>query len=252
MEIARWGLALVVLLLLSQTALAATLHGTVYREDLSVAKEALVTIGTQPEQRLLTTNGTYEFTLPPGNYTIRAVNVGGRNQSVEENVSVAQEGNFTFDLFFFPNMDQENALYNDIATDFQEPPAPLPQQQGNGVWPVVVLILAVLLILFGPFIYLHWHFQRVTRDLAREGAAREGAAEDDGKADDGQDLPADGKLQEVVAILKEEGGRMTQKELRRRLPDSEAKISLLVAELEQKGTVEKIKKGRGNILVLKK
>ena len=33
---------------------------------------------------------------------------------------------------------------------------------------------------------------------------------------------------------------------------SEAKISLMIAELEHKGLVEKIKKGRGNIVVLKK
>ena len=45
---------------------------------------------------------------------------------------------------------------------------------------------------------------------------------------------------------------MTQKELRDKLPSvSEAKISLIVSELESMGRVKKIKQGRGNIVVLR-
>jgi len=50
--------------------------------------------------------------------------------------------------------------------------------------------------------------------------------------------------------LKKEGGRMTQKEIRKHINLSEAKISLVIAELEDSGKIKKIKKGRGNILIL--
>ena len=53
-------------------------------------------------------------------------------------------------------------------------------------------------------------------------------------------------------MIRKEGGRATQKDIRKQIPLSEAKISLMLAELEHKGVVEKIKKGRGNIIILKK
>ena len=55
----------------------------------------------------------------------------------------------------------------------------------------------------------------------------------------------------VMDIIKKHGGRITQKELRKEMPLSEAKVSLLISELEHKNKIEKIKKGRGNIIILK-
>jgi uncharacterized membrane protein len=36
------------------------------------------------------------------------------------------------------------------------------------------------------------------------------------------------------------------------LPYSEAKVSLIVSDLESRGIIKKIKKGRGNILIINK
>jgi len=53
-------------------------------------------------------------------------------------------------------------------------------------------------------------------------------------------------------VIKNYGGRITQKELREKLPQhGEAKVSLMVDELEDMGIVKKFRKGRGNILVLR-
>ncbi len=62
-------------------------------------------------------------------------------------------------------------------------------------------------------------------------------------------LPKD--LYTIVQILKERGGRCTQKELCSKMAYSKAKVSLMVTDLEDRGMIKKIKKGRGNILVLK-
>ncbi len=62
-------------------------------------------------------------------------------------------------------------------------------------------------------------------------------------------LPAD--LQEVIDIIRGQGGRITQKNLRSRLKYSEGKVSLMLADLEKRKLVEKFKRGRGNIVILR-
>jgi uncharacterized membrane protein len=57
-------------------------------------------------------------------------------------------------------------------------------------------------------------------------------------------------LQDVLNIITKER-RINQKELRKILPYSEAKISIMLAELEQKNAIKRIKQGRGNIIILK-
>ena len=59
-----------------------------------------------------------------------------------------------------------------------------------------------------------------------------------------------GYLDQALEIIKKHDGRITQKELRQEMMYlSEAKVSLIVTELEHKGKVEKIKKGRGNVII---
>lgn len=62
-------------------------------------------------------------------------------------------------------------------------------------------------------------------------------------------LPEDLKI--VLETIKANGGRITQKELRKKLGFSEAKMSLIIADLERRGVIEKVKKGRGNVIFLK-
>jgi len=61
-------------------------------------------------------------------------------------------------------------------------------------------------------------------------------------------VPAD--LQEILDILRSQGGRMTQKDMRKRLKYSEGKVSLMLLDLEKRGKIQKFKKGRGNVLFL--
>lgn len=62
-------------------------------------------------------------------------------------------------------------------------------------------------------------------------------------------LPAD--LQEIMDIIRGHGGRITQKDLRNRLKYSEGKVSLMLADLERRDLIEKFKRGRGNVVILK-
>ena len=58
-------------------------------------------------------------------------------------------------------------------------------------------------------------------------------------------------LKEIIEILESLGGRMTQKDLRAKLNCSEAKVSLMITDLENRGLVHKVKKGRGNVILLR-
>lgn len=62
-------------------------------------------------------------------------------------------------------------------------------------------------------------------------------------------LPAD--LQEVMDIIRGQGGRITQKDLRSRLKYSEGKVSLMLADLERRELIEKFKRGRGNVVIIR-
>ncbi len=59
-------------------------------------------------------------------------------------------------------------------------------------------------------------------------------------------------LNNTLDIIKKNEGRITQKKLRKEMMHlSEGKVSLILTELEHKGLIEKVKRGRGNVILLK-
>jgi uncharacterized membrane protein len=83
------------------------------------------------------------------------------------------------------------------------------------------------------------------KELSREEAIVEMEAKVDQERNPGY-------LNRALDIIKGNDGRITQKDLRREMMDlSESKVSLIITELEHKGKIEKIKRGRGNIILLK-
>jgi len=221
----RLTLLLLVVILASPSVLGAELSGTIYDQNLDQATNVVVTVDTTPHQRILSTDGTYVFTIPPGNYTITAqYQLGSSNLTATENIAIRTDGTFVFDIFLFPGLDAE--LLDPVDPVLEEDElledAPVQQSTAQGAF-VRFLIIALVFLFF----YVAWRF------LANK-------TEEEG-------LPA-----EMLAFIDKSGGRVTQKELRKQFPLSEAKISLVVTELESAGKIQKIRKGRANILVRKK
>ena len=131
-----------------------------------------------------------------------------------ENVTVTN-GENRFDIILFPRL------------NFSEPPQMPVIEEKKSEPPYYLVAILICLAILGVLYY---------------AKKRENKIE--------EELPPD--LLEVVEILKKEGGRITQKELRKKLGYSEAKMSLIIADLERRGIIEKVKKGRGNIIFLKK
>ena len=228
---------------------AATLTGTIYNEQLLPEPNVILEVDTQPIQKFLAKEGKYSFVLPPGNYILTAEK---GEIVVSEPIVVVGEGVFVFDLFLLPDLIEETELLNetreDLLVDIDDP---------SRIWAYVVAgIITIFLVWrivkarkrYGPLPSI-WRWPK------RKGDALLVRKEEPTvtKNVDIEQVTGDSSVEEALAILRKNEGRMTQKDLRKELMHlSEAKVSLIVTELEHLGKVEKIKKGRGNVLILKK
>ncbi|MBI2654540.1 hypothetical protein HYX02_07095 [Candidatus Woesearchaeota archaeon] len=210
---------------------AATIYGTVYDLSLKKINNARVEINTSPKQVFVTQNGSYSFNVPNGFYTIKAQLIQKNTviASVKENITIKQPGEYVLDLILFPDVEEG---VEEIDFDVNED---VLGRERNGVL-IVFVVLVVLLAGIG-----FYYFRKIRS--SKEEIKEDKIIEKEEQKDD---------LEQIIKIIKQEGGRATQKEIRKQIPLSEAKISLMIAELEHKGFIEKIKKGRGNIILLKK
>ncbi|PIN87073.1 hypothetical protein COV19_01495 [Candidatus Woesearchaeota archaeon CG10_big_fil_rev_8_21_14_0_10_44_13] len=231
------ALILFAILVLQQTSSAATIYGNIYDEGLNRLDNVIVEINSKPEQLFVAKNGSYEFFVPEGDYILKA---GYYDEMyIEENISVASEGDYALDLILMPNVTDVPMLESELIEDEFENGSNYLLEGGM----ILLAIAAIAIIVrIGWAISMKKGKKRLSgkkiKDLAEEGQ---------GDIAEGEDFK-----DRIVEMLRKQGGRTTQKEIRKELPYSEAKISLVIAELEHKGIVEKIKKGRGNIIILKK
>ena len=209
---------LVILAVLPSVASAATIEGTVY--DMSLQKaSAVVSIDTVPKQQTVTVDGAYSFEVPAGSYMLSAETVQ-KDYKADESVVVETEGTYTLDIILFPSFEEERELMEE-AESFSLDEMPVADYSLILLAGIVVIIIAL------AFIGLK------VRKL---------------KPVHPKPLSAD--LDKAIRFIRKNGGRVSQKDLRQEFHLSEAKISLMVTELESMGLVKRIKKGRGNVIVL--
>lgn len=201
---------------------AATIYGEVYDFGLDLGINAVVDINTTPRQQIVAKDGSYSFTVTAGEYSLKA---RLNDYFIAETLSVPDEGSFELDLILLPDF-EEDVFKDDFLID--EPLSERPIYHWI-LWVFVFLLLAYI-------VYLVSKKKEVIKEV-KEIVHKEVAVHED--------------LDSILAFIEKEGGRTTQKDIRREFPHSEAKISLMLAELESKGLIERIKKGRGNIIVKK-
>jgi len=230
---------------------AATVHGTIYDLDLNPVKNTIVEINTMPNQRMVARDGSYTFSVPKGDYRIKATHdqPDGTLLLAAETLNVKNEGDYVLDLFLFPDLEEEDEILQDIDTDIGD--EAIEGKKSGASWILSGVIIAIFIIVVIIFFKLLPFMKRWPGKEAKDSEETKEAKAKIGAEKERQEaVVAKGDLGDVVSILKKHGGRMTQRDLRKELPLSEAKVSLLVAELEHQGRIKKIKKGRGNILIL--
>ena len=190
-----------ILIMMVMPVLAGTIHGTVY--DLNLDKvAAIVEVNSTPQQRMVAVDGDYSFALEEGSYllTARLILNNVIEANAEEEVMIIGEQDAVLDLILFPVLDDD--LVDDLG-DIDVDTAGIERPSQSYVGIILILIAVAILIL--------WYKRQPKQE------------KDD--------------LQKLIDFIKRQGGRTTQKDIRKEFPQSEAKISLMITELEHKGKI---------------
>ncbi len=247
--------ALIIMLIISAMlsgAQAATVQGTIYSwSDFEIPlKNAIIEINTIPVQSRVATDGTYFFdSLAPGNYTIRAKYY--RNNVLElaeeEDMQIVEkEGKYNIDLLLFPPTNPELEYLGDINLTGDLEIKGESDQTSNIIL-ILIPVLILILISAGTAMYFKSKKEKnpVTVEVSSEPLIEQHAVAP--KTTETSALPED--LNDLYNLIMKKGGRVTQKEVRGEMKCSEAKVSLMLDDLEDRGYIKKIKKGRSNIII---
>jgi len=207
-------LLLIVAILLVGTSSAAILHGSIYDSNLHPMNNVVVEVDSEPPQNFISKEGQYSFVLDTGDYTLKAMydSPDGENWYLERNISIQRNGYFVVDLLF------------DKKANTNGP--------GSGIISFWFVGFLIAILVLGAVLFFVFRKGKKPKEEVK--------------------LESDQYADELLKIIKKEGGRTTQKDIRKELPLSEGKVSLMISELEEKGIVKRIKKGRGNIIILQK
>lgn len=240
------------LLLLASNANAATVEGVVY-DGLTLEAQAnsILTINTNPIQTKVSKDGSYSFTVENGAYVLDAEyrERGVVTQRAQRTLLVDKDGTYTVDIILLPEV---GMVPSEPLPGEENTPTVLDQlANATGWWVMVVIILTAVS-------YAVWNVTKHTR-RQREHAQPAETMKDEKKNEKEESenvkmkmegVELDQYAEEVIGHIKRGGNRMTQKELRGMMKIGEAKVSLVVSELESENIIKKIKRGRENILVL--
>lgn len=240
------SITIIGILLFSLLATAATLTGSIYNSKLELEQDVLIEINTTPQQKYLSKEGTYSFELPKGSYVLTAKHE--EYATTEEVDIVSEEGEYLFDIFLLPDFMEEDELWNEAREELSV------DSEETVSWSIKSIISYLLAGII--FVYALYRIIVARKKYGSLWKFRKRIKEEQNKSIEQhkEELAKEpGYLENALEIIKKHEGRITQKELRKEmLYLSEAKISLIVTELEHKKKVEKIKKGRGNVILLKK
>ncbi|MHC1593647.1 MAG: helix-turn-helix transcriptional regulator [Methermicoccaceae archaeon] len=237
----RWLLVLVLVLVacsLQPVCGAALVHGTIYQWDtLEPLPDVVIEVNTTPHQMVVSKTGTYSLLLENGTYGMEFSYIvdGIPTLGASETIAVSSKGDYVLDVLLFP--------LNESMPEFSE----MSENSEDGFAWIPLPIAALLLCLMLYAAYAKGWLS------VRRAPLKKSVHQDDTLDTLGEglsSLPDD--MTQALEIIEQAGGRITQKELRKKLGGSEAKVSLLISELVHRGLVEKVKAGRGNVVYLKR
>lgn len=223
------------LLLLANFAISVNVSGDIYEEgSLKKLNSTVVTLkGADYSYRQVFQTANYSFSLPEGRYKLIVERYDAGMLTHQFNESVNLNG-------------------NSARIDFVLRPTPSPVDLR--IYAIAGIVIVLILIIIHRLLLRH--FSTRTQDTESETGNPELEIDNPEPATQDiipktQDLDEDARR--ILETLKANEGRMTQKELRELLNYSDAKMSLIIAELEHYGMIKKFKRGRGNILkIIKK
>ena len=243
------------LLLFASSANAAIVEGVVY-DGLTLEAQAnsILTINTNPIQTKVSRDGSYSFTVENGTYVLDAEyrERGVVTQRAQRTLLVDKDGTYTVDIILLPEVGMVPS--EPLPGEENEPTLLNQLANAAGWWVMVVIILAAASYAVWN-VTKHTHQKRTHAQQMEEMSSEENETNDEKEKKENSEMKMDEVeldkyAEEVIGHIKRGGNRMTQKELRGMMKIGEAKVSLVVSELENEKIIKKIKRGRENILVL--
>ncbi len=255
-------------ILVSLAFLVSLFHGTALFGDIYDADTFTRLDNTRiriegPVSSQLIASGNYSIDLPPGNYTIIASYFrGGRlDLYAEERVSISDR-EVRFDLVLLPYALQ-NFIPNDPNGNENETTNTSPEIHvdtiSSGV-EIVAFVIVLTLFIVVLAVYFAYRFIQKTKKIGNQAAPVntpekeliEKAPQTMGVTEPEEPYYLDPESRKFLEIIKSQGGRMLQKELRDITKMSESAMSLMLSELESVGYVKRFKRGRENLVKLVK
>jgi uncharacterized membrane protein len=281
------GLALGLPFLEDENTTAATVHGITYAWDtLEPINDTVIYVNSNPPQSIVAKDGTYSFELKPGDYIITASYYRNNTlvYSKETTIRIENGGSYVLDLLLYPV--SENEVTGTSLAKINNPNGGNPPEQtgtSSSATSYLPVALAFLLLFGGGYKLFKKDQQKKTTSQEGRLNAPGFLVEVPGKSAGSGIKPKFGNigkaasvteplietvdnseieaaalkkhslstdLREVLDIIRGHKGKITQKNLRSRLNYSEVKVSLMLSELEKRGLIKKLKKGRENIVIL--
>lgn len=219
---------------------ATTISGTIYSPDFEELSDAILKINTTPMQQYIAKNSTYSFDVLPGEYELEAKYYEKNFLRYEtvETIQIKETGSYVLDLLLFPPLKEESLYEADLNLSLSEEEIGIEgnnEKTNQNINYILILEIAFAIIL-GTLLYF------LICKLRKIGKATIKIKENEKTVDESEKY-----YNLLVDTIKKEK-RTTQKELRKLVPLSEAKVSLIITELEDKKLIRKVKKGRTNVI----
>lgn len=226
--------------------------GHVYDNNLNLFNKVVVLINTSPEQRIVVVNGTYYFSVPQGNYNIRVFYF--HNQVYSENISANSPGRFINDIIVFDNLSVSGEMpkVSDIfnTTNVSSAQRNLAALSGD-VRRYQIFTIIVVATLLAIVVFVLFRFEKRKNSLDNFIDIQNKIIRN---KDEIPKIRKERHKQKkknfedrIIDFLKEETV-VTQKDIKKKFFLSDTKVSLIISDLESRGIIKKIKKGRGNII----
>jgi uncharacterized membrane protein len=261
----KFSLIILLIILSLNFANAAIIRGNVYDKSLNKVNDVIVIINSNPIQRYVVKDGTYFFELPPGRYTLNARTFTNDTFILGTDVDliITKEGTFIYDLVL--NEISKEELEQELPEPYEEDIIIIEKENKNylNLIAIIIGIIIILLIIIFGFFYLNKKINIKKKESTQENIIKTDGLNfelitdntiykidnDINETKDNEEILKDDYLNQVFNLIKKEK-RITQKDIRKNFDLSEAKISLIISELEDKKLIKKIKKGRGNIIII--
>ncbi len=237
------------LALFSTMANGVVISGTVVDSTFQPMK-AVVELSS-PTQVVAASNGTFSFVVEPNkNYTLTATSINSTFRETNEMNVGNQDVHFDIVLITPAGFESDVTDLNETLGELAQPETPLNALEDTTI--PITWIIALLTIVIGIGVVYLYRNKPISPKKVKDTQPVTPAIQLPQIT-----LPAapttvelDSFKVELLKLLKEKGGAVEQKELRRELPWSEARVSIEISELEKMGKLKKVKKGRANLVKL--